>query len=81
MPPKIARLAALGAYGACAGMLGIFALLIVFTRHTTQGGMMPVLSWVTWISFAVVFASLIGAHLVIGKQLMHIGRGGGPTSV
>jgi hypothetical protein len=62
-------------------MLALFALLIVFTRHTPQGGMMPVLSWVAWIAFAVVFALLIAAHIAIGKQLMHIGRGGGPTEV
>ena len=81
MPPKIARLAGLGAYGACAGMLALFALVIYFTRSAPLGGMTPVLSWVTWLSLAVVFAALIGAHVFIGKQLMHIGRGGGATEV
>jgi hypothetical protein len=81
MPTKIAKLAALGAYGACGGMLALFALLILGTRHTALGGMLPALSYVTWISLAVVFAALIGAHLFIGKQLMHIGNGGGATEV
>lgn len=81
MPPKIARLAGLGAFGACAGMLGLFALIIVFTRSTPTGGLMPTLSILTWISLAVVFVALIGAHIAIGKQLMHIGKGGGPTRV
>ena len=81
MPPQIARLAGLGAYGACAGMFALFALLIMGTRHTPLGGMTSDLSWVTWLSLAVVFAALIGAHLVIGKQLMHIGKGGGATEV
>lgn len=81
MPPKIARLAGLGAYGACAGMLALFALIIFFTRHTATGGLMPALSYLTWLSLAIVFAALIAAHIAIGKQLMHIGRNGGPTRV
>jgi hypothetical protein len=81
MPPRIARLAGLGAFGASAGMLALFALLIFFTRSTPLGGMTGTLSAVTWISLAVVFAALIAAHVAIGKQLMHIGRDGGPTRV
>jgi len=81
MPPKIARLAGLGAYGASAGMLALFAGLIYLTRHTALGGMTGTLSAVTWLSLAIVFAALIAAHVAIGKQLMHIGRNGGPTRV
>jgi len=81
MPPRIARLAGLGALGATVGMLALFALIIFFTRHTPTGGMTGTLSAVTWISLAVVFAALIAAHVAIGKQLMHIGRDGGPTRV
>ena len=81
MPPKYAKLAALGAYGACVDMLALFALLIMGTRNTVLGGMLPAISYVTWISLAVVFAALIGAHAYIGKQLMHIGNGGGATEV
>jgi hypothetical protein len=79
MPPKYAKLAGLGAYGACAGMMALFALLILLTRPGV--GLLPALSYVTWLSLAVVFAALIGAHLVIAKQLMHIGNGGGATEV
>jgi hypothetical protein len=81
MSPKYAKLAGLGAYGACAGMLALFGLLIFGTRHTLLGGLLPALSYVTWISLAVVFVALIGAHVAIGKQLMHIGKGGGATEV
>jgi hypothetical protein len=81
MPPKYAKLAGVGAYGACVGMLGLFALLIFFTRPVGRGGLLPSLSYVTWISLAVVFAALIGAHIAIGRQLMHIGKGGGATEV
>lgn len=81
MPPKYAKLAGLGAYGACGGLLGLFALLIFFTRPVGGGGLLPALSYVTWISLAVVFAALIGAHVVVARQLMHIGRRGGATEV
>ena len=81
MPPKIARLAGLGAFGACAGMLALFALIIFFTRWTPLGGMMPALSAVTWISLAIVFAALIAVHVAIGRQLMHISKDSGPTRV
>jgi hypothetical protein len=81
MPPKIARLAGLGAFGACAGMVALFALIIFITRSTPLGGMMPALSYLTWISLAVVFAALIVTHIAIGRQLLHIGKNGGPTRV
>ena len=81
MPPKIARLAGLGAYGACAGMIGLFALIIFFTRHTPTGGMTTGLAMELWITLAVVFVALIAAHVAIGKQLMLLARDEGPTKV
>ena len=81
MPPRIARLAALGAFGACAGMLALYGLLIYVTRHTALEGMTPTLAWVSWISLGIVFAALIVAHLAIGKQLMRIAKDEGPTRV
>ena len=81
MPPKIARLAGLGAYGACAGFIVLFAVLVYGSRHTSTGGIMPVLSIVTWISVGLVFAALIVLHVAVGRQLLYIGKGGGPRSV
>lgn len=81
MPPKIARLAGLGAFGASAGMVALFALIVFITRPTPLGGMTMTLSLVTWISLAVVFAALIAAHVAIGKQLLLIGRDSGPQRV
>ena len=81
MPPKYARLAGLGAFGACAGLLALFAGTIALTRHTLTGGLTSDLAWLTWISLAIVFAALIVVHIAIGKQLLHLGRNGGPTEV
>ena len=80
MPPKIARLAGLGAYGACAGMIALFALIMFFTRHTPTGGMTTGLAIELWISLAVVFVALIAAHVAIGRQLMQLAKGT-PTRV
>ena len=81
MPPKIARLAGLGAFGACAGMIALYLLMIYISRHTALGGMTTGLAWVTWISLGIVFLALILAHVAIGKQLMGIGKGEGPKPV
>lgn len=81
MPPKIARLAGLGAFGACVLFIALFALLAFVSRHTALGGMMTVLSVVTWISVGLVVVALIVVHVAIGKQLLYIGSGGGARGV
>ena len=75
MPPKIARLVGLGAFGACALFVALFAYVAYLSRHTSTGGMMPGLSVVTWISLAVVVLALIAAHVVLGKQLLQLAEG------
>jgi len=81
MPPKYARLAGLGAYGVSAAFAALLALIGYASRHTAAGGMMPVLSWVTWIAITLVALALISVHVYIGNQLLHLGRGGGARDV
>ncbi len=81
MPPKIARLAGLGAFGASIAFVALFALIASASRHTVTGGMMPTLSVVTWISVGMVVIALIVLHVALGKQLLYIGSGGGPRGV
>jgi TRAP-type C4-dicarboxylate transport system permease small subunit len=75
MPPKIARLIGLGAFGACAVFIALFAYVAYLSRHTLLGGMMPALSVVTWISLATVLLGLIAVHVVLGKQLLELAEG------
>ena len=75
MPMKFAKLAGLGAFGACAGFVALFAFVAYLSRHTSTGGMMPVLSVVTWISIGLVVIGLIAVHVAIGKQLLAVDRG------
>ena len=79
MPPKIARLVGMGAFGACAAFVALYAYVAFISRHTPTGGMTPALSAVTWISLAIVVLALIAAHVVLGKQLLQLaeGRAGG----
>lgn len=81
MPPTIARLAGLGAFGACVGFLALFAYVAYLSAPSLTGGIMLALSEVTWISLLLVVLALIAAHVVIGRQLMHIANGGGARGV
>jgi len=75
IPKNFASLAGLGAFGACAGFVALYALIVYATRHTTTGGMMQTLSAVTWISVGMVIIALIAVHVAIGKELLSLGRG------
>jgi hypothetical protein len=75
MPPKYARLAGLGAFGASAGLLGLFLLLAFISRPTLLGGIDSTSAAVTWIALGGLFLALIGAHIVIGRQLLRLARG------
>jgi TRAP-type C4-dicarboxylate transport system permease small subunit len=76
MPPKVAKLVGLGAFGACVAFVALFAYVAYISRHTATGGMMPVLSVVTWISVGLVVVALIAVHIIIGKQLLLVSKGG-----
>lgn len=78
MPPRIARLAGLGAFGAIAAFVALFAFLVYLTIPRPTGGMDMILAWVSWISLATLFAGLVGAHIVLGKQLLQLAKGSGP---
>jgi hypothetical protein len=81
MPPKIARLAGLGAFGAIGVFVLLFAYIFYISRHTASGGMMPALSAVTWISLTLVLVALIAVHVVLGRQLLYIASNRGPREV
>ncbi len=75
MPPKIARLAGLGAFAASAGFALLYLLLVYFTRPTARGGIDTINAVVTWIALGGVFAALIGAHVLIGRRLLEAAQG------
>lgn len=75
MPPKFARLAGLGAFGACAGLLALYLLLVYLTRPMSRGGIDIVNAAVAWIALGGLFAALIIAHIAIGRQLLRLAKG------
>ena len=76
MPPKIAKLAGLGAFGAAAGLLGLYlALVILLMRPSSLHGIDAINAAVAWISLGGLFAALIIAHIAIGKQLLLLAKG------
>jgi len=77
MPPKIAKLAGLGAFGACAGLLALYLGLIFLTRPLARGGIDSINASVAWIALGGVILALIAVHIAIGKQLLLLAKGEG----
>ena len=75
MPPKIAKLAGLGAFGACAGLLALYAALVFISMPSPLHGIDRINAAVAWISLGGLFAALIIAHVAIGRQLLLLSKG------
>ena len=75
MPPKIARLIGLGAFGAIPGFVALFAYIVYLCWPSPTGGIMPGLTVVSFISGVVVLLALIAAHIALGKQLLAVAEG------
>ena len=75
MPPKIARLAGLGAFAACGGFAAVYALFVYFTRPTASAGLNSTERFMAWFTVAGVLLALLGVHLVIGRQLLLHAKG------
>jgi hypothetical protein len=69
-----AKFAALGALGVCAGAAGLYLFLAFFTRAIPLGGIDQTQALLSWISLAIPFALIIGAHLVYARVLMNYAR-------
>ena len=81
MPPKFAKLAALGAFGAVVLFVALYALVVKITIPGRSSGIDATQSIVTWIAVGIVILALGALHVVIGRQLLKIGRGRGRTRV
>jgi hypothetical protein len=75
MPPRIARLAGLGAFAACGAIVLVYALFLFGTRPSASAGMDGTSRFIAWLSVAGVLLALLGVHLVIGRQLLALARG------
>ncbi|MEO8621215.1 MAG: hypothetical protein ABI625_09125 [bacterium] len=75
MPPKIAKLAGLGAFAACGGIAALYVLFVYITRPTASAGLDPTQRFVSWFTVAGVLLALLGVHVVIGRQLFLLSKG------
>lgn len=80
MPPKIARLAGIGAFAAGAGIVALFLLFVYGTRPTASAGMDGTTRFLTWLSVAGVLLALLGVHLLVGRRLLALSRGERPPA-
>jgi hypothetical protein len=75
MPPKFAKLAGLGAFGASAGLALLYlALVVLLMRPSALHGIDGTNAAVAWIALGGLFAALIIAHVAIGKQLLLLAK-------
>jgi hypothetical protein len=81
MPPKFAKLAGLGAFGAIVFFVALYALVVKITFPGRSSGIDGTQSIVTWIALGIVILALAALHVAIGRQLLSIGRGRGRTRV
>lgn len=75
MPPRIARLAGLGAFAACGGIAALYVLFLFVTRPGPNAGMDATSRVIAWLSVAGVLLAVLGVHLVLGRQLLALARG------
>ena len=67
---KYAKLAAVGAVGVALGVLALYAVIALGSRHTDTSGIDATQAVLTWISAAIPCAAIIAAHLAYVKVLL-----------
>jgi hypothetical protein len=67
---KYAKLAALGAVAVSLGVLALYLVIGLGSRHTPTSGIDSTEAALTWISAAVPCAAIIAAHLAYAKVLL-----------
>ena len=75
MPPRIARLAGLGAFAVSVVLLALIALFIVWTWPANSSGLDGTERFLAWLGVAGVLLALIGVHIVLGRRLLAVARG------
>jgi hypothetical protein len=80
VPPRIARLAGLGAFGAIAGFVALYLLIVFVSRPTQYSGLDGTSRFITWFTVGGVIVALAGVHVVLGRQLLALARGDTPPA-
>ena len=75
MPPRIAKLIAVGAFGAILLFVAIFGLIAWAAIPNRTGGIDGIEATVTWISVGLAILAVIGVHVLVGRGLLAFARG------
>lgn len=75
MPQRFARLAGMGALGAAAGLLALAVLFGLVTRPGPYAGLDATSRALAWGAVAGVLLALSLVHVVLGRELLAMGRG------
>jgi hypothetical protein len=75
MPPRIARLAGLGAFAVSLVLFALIVLFIAWTWPHTSSGLDGTERFLSWLGVAGVLLALIGVHVVLGRRLLLVARG------
>lgn len=75
MPPRIARLAGLGAFAVSVVLVAILVLFIIWTRPAASSGLDDTERFLAWFGVAGVLLALVAVHVVIGRRLLAVARG------
>lgn len=74
MPPRIAKLIGLSAFGAILLFVAIFALIAWAAIPTRTGGIDGTQATVTWISVGLAVLAIVAVHVIVGRGLLALGR-------
>ena len=74
MAPRYAKLAGLGAFGAIAMFVALYALIAFASMPRDTGGIDRIHAVVTWISVGLVILALAALHVVLGRQLLDLSK-------
>jgi len=75
MPPRIARLAGLGAFAVSAVLVLLIVLFIAWTWPHNSSGLDGTERFLSWLGVAGVLLALMAVHIVIGRRLLAVARG------
>ena len=75
MPPRIARLAGLGAFAVSAVLIALIVLVVIWTRPGASSGLDGTERFLAWLGVAGVLLALVAVHVVIGRRLLAVARG------
>ena len=75
MPPRIAKLVGYGAFAAILLFVAMFGLIAWAVVPTRTGGIDGTLAALTWISVGLTVLALIAVHVLLGRELLALGRG------